>query len=155
MYSTLTYCLLFFRILNKCLKMVDIYFFCLIRTSAQYNKRFIRVYFISNSDTCSTGFVTTTRVTHATPAPLYAHGPNRKWECESTMPASASNCKDIARQLVENEPGRNIKVCYLLSHIYARQRQKTYFSCFISLGKVKIYGYRKLGIHEYNNCTGT
>ncbi|XP_011495250.1 PREDICTED: alkaline phosphatase [Ceratosolen solmsi marchali] len=58
----------------------------------------------------STGFVTTTRVTHATPAPLYAHGPNRKWECESTMPIEESNCKDIARQLIENEPGKNIKV---------------------------------------------
>ncbi|XP_058807798.1 alkaline phosphatase isoform X2 [Phymastichus coffea] len=55
----------------------------------------------------STGFVTTTRVTHATPAPLYAHGANRKWECETPK---GSICKDIARQLVENEPGKNIKV---------------------------------------------
>ncbi|OXU21501.1 hypothetical protein TSAR_009716 [Trichomalopsis sarcophagae] len=58
----------------------------------------------------STGFVTTTRVTHATPAPLYSHGPNRKWECESTMPKEAAKCKDIARQLIENEPGKSIKV---------------------------------------------
>lgn len=57
----------------------------------------------------SSGFVTTTRVTHATPAPLYAHGPNRKWEADGPMPESASRCKDIARQLVEDEPGRNIK----------------------------------------------
>ncbi|KAJ8686614.1 hypothetical protein QAD02_022408 [Eretmocerus hayati] len=59
----------------------------------------------------STGFVTTTRVTHATPAPLYAHGANRKWESDGTMPKNAtSKCKDIARQLIENEPGKSIKV---------------------------------------------
>lgn len=58
----------------------------------------------------ATGFVTTTRVTHATPAPLYAHCANRRWECESKMPESAASCKDIARQLIEDEPGRNIRV---------------------------------------------
>ncbi|KAG7209828.1 hypothetical protein KM043_011437 [Ampulex compressa] len=57
-----------------------------------------------------TGFVTTTRVTHATPAPLYAHCADRRWECESRMPESAAGCKDIARQLVEDEPGKHIKV---------------------------------------------
>lgn len=58
----------------------------------------------------ATGFVTNTRVTHATPAPLYAHCANRKWECEATMPKNATGCKDIARQLVEDEPGKNIRV---------------------------------------------
>ncbi|XP_014603331.1 PREDICTED: alkaline phosphatase [Polistes canadensis] len=58
----------------------------------------------------ATGFVTTTRVTHATPAPLYAHCPNRRWECEAKMPKNMTACKDIARQLVENKPGRDIKV---------------------------------------------
>ncbi|XP_033336693.2 alkaline phosphatase [Megalopta genalis] len=58
----------------------------------------------------STGFVTTTRVTHATPAPLYAHTADRRWECESKIPKAASKCKDIARQLVEDLPGRNIQV---------------------------------------------
>ncbi|XP_011161177.1 alkaline phosphatase [Solenopsis invicta] len=57
-----------------------------------------------------TGFVTTTRVTHATPAPLYAHCANRRWECESKMPKNATGCKDIARQLVEDIPGKNIRV---------------------------------------------
>ncbi|GBP74391.1 Alkaline phosphatase, tissue-nonspecific isozyme [Eumeta japonica] len=59
----------------------------------------------------STGLVTTMRVTHATPAPLYAHSANRRWECEANMPKS-SPCKDIARQLVEDEPGKNINVQY-------------------------------------------
>ncbi|XP_029169020.1 alkaline phosphatase-like [Nylanderia fulva] len=58
----------------------------------------------------ATGFVTTTRVTHATPAPLYAHCANRRWECESKMPESAVGCKDIARQLIEDEPGKSINV---------------------------------------------
>ncbi|XP_076249978.1 alkaline phosphatase, tissue-nonspecific isozyme-like isoform X1 [Rhynchophorus ferrugineus] len=57
----------------------------------------------------STGFVTTTRVTHATPSALYAHTPNRKWECESVIPENAAECKDIGYQLV-NEGGRNIEV---------------------------------------------
>lgn len=58
----------------------------------------------------STGFVTTTRVTHATPSALYSHCPNRKWECEATMPKNTTKCKDIARQLIEDLPGRNIQV---------------------------------------------
>ncbi|CAG9773764.1 unnamed protein product [Ceutorhynchus assimilis] len=57
----------------------------------------------------STGFVTTTRVTHATPSALYAHTPNRKWECEASLPEN-SDCKDIAYQLINDSPGRNIKV---------------------------------------------
>lgn len=57
-----------------------------------------------------TGFVTTTRVMHATPSALYAHTPDRRWECDATMPATASACKDIARQLVETEPGNKINV---------------------------------------------
>lgn len=59
----------------------------------------------------ATGFVTTTRVTHATPAGLYAHTANRDWECDSQVPlANRHECKDIARQLIEDEPGRNIKI---------------------------------------------
>lgn len=49
-------------------------------------------------------------VTHATPAPLYAHSADRTWECEANMPDAASGCKDIARQLVEDLPGRNLNV---------------------------------------------
>ncbi|MEY4249043.1 MAG: hypothetical protein RJA87_676 [Pseudomonadota bacterium] len=50
-----------------------------------------------------TGAVTTTRVTHATPASTYAHVANRDWEGDQNMPAKAkaAGCKDIARQLVE------------------------------------------------------
>lgn len=31
------------------------------------------------------GLVTTTRVTHATPAGVYAHTPDRDWECDSQV----------------------------------------------------------------------
>ncbi|KPJ10650.1 Alkaline phosphatase, tissue-nonspecific isozyme [Papilio machaon] len=58
----------------------------------------------------SSGLVTTMRVTHATPAPLYAHSASRSWECEANMPANAKQCKDIARQLVEDWPGRDLHV---------------------------------------------
>ncbi|XP_049872226.1 alkaline phosphatase-like isoform X2 [Pectinophora gossypiella] len=59
----------------------------------------------------STGIVTTARVTHATPAALYAHAPSRYWEDDSRVPPTVrKDCKDIAMQLVENEPGKNINV---------------------------------------------
>ncbi|MFQ5591726.1 MAG: alkaline phosphatase [Phycisphaerae bacterium] len=51
----------------------------------------------------STGIVTTTHVTHATPAACYAHSPDRYWEDDSAMPPAAvkADFPDIARQLVE------------------------------------------------------
>lgn len=49
---------------------------------------------------------------HATPSALYAHVPNRRWECESKIKSEdrKKGCKDIAKQLIEDEPGRNINV---------------------------------------------
>jgi len=53
--------------------------------------------------------VTTTRITHATPAAGYSHVAERDWE--GSMPSSVTgNCKDIARQLIEDEPGTKLKV---------------------------------------------
>lgn len=49
-------------------------------------------------------------MTHATPSALYAHTPDRNWECEATINSEFSHCKDIARQLIEDEPGRSINV---------------------------------------------
>ncbi|KAJ6643325.1 Alkaline phosphatase 4 [Pseudolycoriella hygida] len=57
------------------------------------------------------GFVTTTRVTHATPAALYSHSILRDWECDSKVPEEQrATHKDIARQLVEQDPGRRLNV---------------------------------------------
>ena len=46
--------------------------------------------------------MTTARVTHATPAALYAHTVDRNWESDVDMDA-ADNCsaKDIAAQLID------------------------------------------------------
>ena len=50
-----------------------------------------------------TGIVTTTRITHATPAAMYAHSVERDWESNERLPQSAveNGCQDIARQLIE------------------------------------------------------
>ena len=62
----------------------------------------------------STGVVTNTRITHATPACAYASAADRNWE--GSIPASRAHhptqedCKDIARQLIENHPGKNLNV---------------------------------------------
>jgi alkaline phosphatase len=48
----------------------------------------------------STGIVTTTRVTHATPAATYAHTSHRDWENDSQIPKN-SQVADIAAQLID------------------------------------------------------
>jgi len=50
----------------------------------------------------STGIVTTTSITHATPAATYAKTPDRYWENISDMPTHAitQGCEDIASQLI-------------------------------------------------------
>lgn len=55
----------------------------------------------------ATGVVTTTRVTHATPAATFTHSADRNWENDSDLPEAARNagCVDIARQLVESNYG--------------------------------------------------
>lgn len=62
-----------------------------------------------------TGIVTTTTITHATPAAAYAHVSNRDFECDTNVTARAANpleCIDIARQLVKNVPGKDINVLF-------------------------------------------
>jgi alkaline phosphatase len=54
----------------------------------------------------SAGVVTTTRITHVTPGASYAHIANRHWEGSLL----SNNCKDIARQLIEDERGSKMKV---------------------------------------------
>ncbi|XP_060579729.1 alkaline phosphatase-like [Ruditapes philippinarum] len=55
-----------------------------------------------------TGIVTTARITHATPAAAYAKTPNRDWEGDSVMTNDDTPCKDIARQLVEDNTNINV-----------------------------------------------
>ena len=52
----------------------------------------------------SVGVVSTARITHATPAALYAKVSERNWESDSDIPEGCKNqVSDIARQLVEHE----------------------------------------------------
>ncbi|KAF9790163.1 hypothetical protein SFRURICE_020901 [Spodoptera frugiperda] len=57
--------------------------------------------------------VTTTRVTHASPAGVYAKIANRTWEYDLSVALTGSDperCPDIAYQLVHNHPGNKFKV---------------------------------------------
>jgi alkaline phosphatase len=60
----------------------------------------------------ATGVVTTTSVTHATPAAVYAHTPERDWESDTRMTpeARAADFPDIARQLIEFSHGDGLEV---------------------------------------------
>jgi alkaline phosphatase len=58
----------------------------------------------------ATGIVTTTRITHATPASNYAHTPNRDWEYAGQLPRGAT-LPDIAAQLLAHQKtGNGIEV---------------------------------------------
>ena len=58
-----------------------------------------------------TGVVSTTRITHATPAAAYAHAADRNWEADAKVPKEhRALCKDIALQLVEFEHGDGVDV---------------------------------------------
>lgn len=56
-------------------------------------------------------------MTHATPAAMYAHSANRYWESDDKVAKdippelkTKDECKDIARQLIEDSPGKNFNV---------------------------------------------
>jgi alkaline phosphatase len=68
------------------------------------------------------GVVTTTRITHATPAGMYAHIPFRDWEgADRAYPAAdrASGCADIASQLVAFKGGFDVALGGGLDHFRA------------------------------------
>ena len=73
------------------------------------------------------GIVTTARLTHATPAALYAHSPHRYWECDAGLKRDEgygsdnliapgeenpnyNDTLDIARQLIYDETGEKANV---------------------------------------------
>ena len=53
----------------------------------------------------ATGVITTTRVTHATPAATFSHSADRNWENDADLPPTDTGCTDIARQLIETPYG--------------------------------------------------
>ena len=60
------------------------------------------------------GIITDMRVTHATPAALYAHTQSRKWESDSDIPQDYQNkgCLDIAKQLITSDVGKKINLVF-------------------------------------------
>ena len=62
----------------------------------------------------ATGIVTTARITHATPAALYAHSAERYWEGDLFLPRDAweMGCRDIAYQLIHFSSGDGIDVMF-------------------------------------------
>ena len=58
----------------------------------------------------SVGIVTTTRVTHATPATTYAYSASREWENYDKQFANVARegCRDIASQLVDDHTYINL-----------------------------------------------
>ncbi|CAH8287602.1 unnamed protein product, partial [Heterobilharzia americana] len=56
----------------------------------------------------STGIVTTTRITHATPAAAYANMLHRDWESKSAINNSTYSCMDAAAQLLTNASNMNV-----------------------------------------------
>lgn len=67
------------------------------------------IYFVLHS-----GIVTTARITHATPAAMYAHSFDRHFESDGDYPMQPDtppeNVTDIAFQLVNHAPGNRAKV---------------------------------------------
>ena len=59
----------------------------------------------------ATGFVSTARLTHATPASTFAKTPSRDWEDDADLEGGdAGDCKDIARQFIEWPEGDGFEV---------------------------------------------
>lgn len=59
------------------------------------------------------GLITTTQVTHASPAGVYAHIANRNWESNQQLLNDGGDpkyCMDIAKQLVYGSVGKKLKV---------------------------------------------
>lgn len=62
----------------------------------------------------ATGVVTTARMTHATPAAVYAHSAERYWEGDLFLPREdwERGCRDIAYQLVHFSHGDGLEVMF-------------------------------------------
>lgn len=73
------------------------------------------------------GLVTTTQVTHASPAGVYAHTANRNWESNQILlddGADPEVCTDIAKQLVNGQVGKKLKVSKMKQHNDNKEHEK-------------------------------
>lgn len=56
----------------------------------------------------ATGIISNARITHATPAAAYAHAASRYWEGDVDMKDVTGGCRDIAQQLIKENPRINV-----------------------------------------------
>lgn len=66
------------------------------------------IFEIAENAGLATGIVSTARITHATPAATYAESADRNWEDDNQV--GGTDCKDIARQLVDWNAGDGFEV---------------------------------------------
>jgi alkaline phosphatase len=66
------------------------------------------IFEIAEAAGLATGIVSTARITHATPAATYAESADRNWEDDNQL--GGTDCKDIARQLVDWDAGDGFEV---------------------------------------------
>lgn len=81
---------------------------------SSHGRELVSLLDLAKSAGLSAGIVTTARITHATPAVLFAKSTERRWESDRGFPAEArtSGCRDIARQLVDYDLGGGIDVVF-------------------------------------------
>lgn len=60
--------------------------------SGSKNNEVLSILAMAEMEGLSTGIVTTSRLTHATPASVYAHSADRNWESDAE-----ETCKDIGK----------------------------------------------------------
>jgi alkaline phosphatase len=61
----------------------------------------------------NTGFITTTHVTHASPAGIYANIANRYWENDARIQKDGHDpniCPDVGHQLIHNDVGKKLNI---------------------------------------------
>ncbi|MEM6746644.1 MAG: alkaline phosphatase [Pseudomonadota bacterium] len=76
---------------------------------ASLDKRLPTIIEVAAETERAIGIVSTARITHATPASVYASSPDRDWEADSDLPRQ-SQCTDIAAQLIEAGSAYDIRL---------------------------------------------
>nr|CAD7609745.1 unnamed protein product [Timema genevievae] len=109
----------------------------------------------------STGLVTTTRITHASPAGGYSHTAERNWESDADVASNNADphqCADIAKQLVRNSPGKNVKVSGLSQGHCIIRFIRDKGKIIVSSGALELGGHKVIvssGAHELGGHKGS
>lgn len=82
--------------------------------SSQKGNELPTLFDLANEKGKATGIVTTARLTHATPAAMYAHSVERNWESDDklTDEAKKNGCRDIAQQLIDHQKQTPLTVAF-------------------------------------------